>query len=106
MKVSDLMIGDWIGDGYKKAQVTSITCDGIVETTSGISNIEVVDPIPLTEEILVKNDFDRQYYDDGNSYWWASSIPWWERPSCSAATTCCISATGYPRRRTISSRAS
>ena len=55
MKVTDLMIGDWIEDGYKKAQVTSITCDGIVETTSAISNIEVVDPIPLTDEILTKN---------------------------------------------------
>ena len=64
MKVSDLMIGDWIEDGYKKAQVTSITCDGIVETTSGISNIEVVDPIPLTEEILAKNgwDFSKRKY--------------------------------------------
>ena len=64
MKVTDLMLGDWIEDGYKKSQVTSITCDGIVETTAAISNIEVVDPIPLTEDILVKNgwDFrDRQY---------------------------------------------
>lgn len=57
MDVKDLMIGDWIDDGYKKAQVTSITCDGIVETTAAISNIEVVDPIPLTEDILVKNGF-------------------------------------------------
>ena len=59
MKVNELMLGDWIEDGYKKAQVTSITCDGIVETTAAISNIEVVDPIPLTEEILVKNGFDK-----------------------------------------------
>lgn len=57
MDVTDLMIGDWIEDGYKKAQVTSITCDGIVETTAAISNIEVVDPIPLTEDILVRNGF-------------------------------------------------
>lgn len=54
----DLMVGDWIEDGYKKSQVTSITCDGIVETTAAISNIEVVEPIKLTEEILVKNGFD------------------------------------------------
>lgn len=59
MEVRDLMLGDWIEDGYKKSQVTSITCDGIVETTAAISNIEVVDPIPLTEEILVKNGFEK-----------------------------------------------
>lgn len=38
MDCKDLMIGDWIEDGYKKSQVTSITCDGIVETTAAISN--------------------------------------------------------------------
>lgn len=64
MKVTELMIGDWIEDGYKKAQVTSITCDGIVETTAAISNIEVVDPIPLTEEILVKNGFEKNHNDE------------------------------------------
>jgi hypothetical protein len=57
LNCQDLMVGDWIDDGYKKAQVTSITCDGIVETTAAISNIEVIEPIPLTEEILVKNGF-------------------------------------------------
>ena len=64
MDVKDLMIGDWIEDGYKKAQVTSITCDGIVETTAAISNIEVVDPIPLTENILVKNGFEKNHNDE------------------------------------------
>ena len=64
MDCKDLMVGDWIEDGYKKAQVTSITCDGIVETTAAISNIEVVDPIPLTEEILVKNGFVKTWNGD------------------------------------------
>jgi hypothetical protein len=68
MDYKDLMVGDWIEDGYKKAQVTSITCDGIVETTAAISNIEVVDPIPLTEEILVKNGFKGNPLD-GYYYW-------------------------------------
>lgn len=58
LNCQDLMVGDWIEDGYKKAQVTSITCDGIVETTAAISNIEVIEPIKLTEDILVKNGFD------------------------------------------------
>ena len=55
----DLMVGDWVEDGYKKSQVTSITCDGIVETTAAISNIEVVEPIKLTSDILVKNGFEK-----------------------------------------------
>lgn len=61
MKASDICVGDWVEDGYKKVQVTSITCDGIVETTAAISNIEVVEPIPLTEDILVKNGFEKAY---------------------------------------------
>ena len=55
-----LMIGDWILDGHVYAQVTSITCDGIIETTHNeFSNIELVEPIPLTPEILEKNGFKR-----------------------------------------------
>ena len=71
MDVKDLMLGDWIEDGYKKAQVTSITCDGIVETTAAISNIEVVDPIPLTEDILVKNWFtyEEDTFLPDTGYW-------------------------------------
>lgn len=58
MKVEELMISDWIFDGDNVAQVTSITCDGIIETTfNETSNIEVIHPIPLTPEILKKNGF-------------------------------------------------
>ena len=64
MDCKDLMVGDWIEDGYKVAQVTSITCDGIVETTAAISNIEVIEPIKLTEEILVKNGFVKTWNGD------------------------------------------
>ena len=54
----ELMIGDWVLDGDNVAQVTSITCDGIIETTfNETSNIEVIHPIPLTPEILEKNGF-------------------------------------------------
>jgi len=76
MDVKDLMLGDWIEDGYKKAQVTSITCDGIVETTAAISNIEVVEPIPLTEEILVKNGWRKEPITiDGDYANWYGEIP-------------------------------
>ena len=58
MKINELMIGDWVMDGKNIAQITSITCDGIIETTfNESSNIEVIEPIPLTLEILEKNEF-------------------------------------------------
>lgn len=58
MKVEELMIGDWVLDGNNVAQITSITCDGIIETSfNETSNIEVIHPIPLTPEILKKNGF-------------------------------------------------
>ena len=58
IKAEELMIGDWVLDGTKYAQVTSITCDGIIETTvNKKSNIELLEPIPITHEILEKNGF-------------------------------------------------
>lgn len=56
MEARDLMVGDWVLDGNHIAQVVSVTCDGIIGTTfNESSNIEVVEPIPLTSEILEKN---------------------------------------------------
>lgn len=61
MKVNELMIGDWVMDGKNIAQITSITCDGIIETTfNESSNIEVIEPISLTHEILVKIGFSTE----------------------------------------------
>ena len=57
MEAKDLMIGDWVMDGDVAARVTSLTCDGIIETTHRISNIEVVEPVMLTPKILEKNKF-------------------------------------------------
>lgn len=79
MKASDICVGDWVEDGYKKVQVTSITCDGIVETTAAISNIEVVEPIPLTDDILVKNGFSEIHHPgtgatDEYSEWFLGGI--------------------------------
>lgn len=55
MKANELMIGDFVLDGNIYAQVTSITCDGNIETTHNEhSNIELIEPIPLTSEILEK----------------------------------------------------
>jgi hypothetical protein len=60
MKANELMIGDWVIDGKNIAQIISITCDGIIETTfNKSSNIEVIEPIPLTPDILEKNGFTK-----------------------------------------------
>lgn len=66
MKANELMIGDWVLDGNIYAQVTSITCDGNIETTHNEhSNIELVKPIPLTPEILEKNGFVLEEGEEG-----------------------------------------
>lgn len=52
------MIWNWIVDNGKYAQITGISCDGIIETTvNKNSNIELIEPIPLTQEILERNGF-------------------------------------------------
>lgn len=70
MEIKNLTIGDWVLDGLVYAQVTSITCDGVIETTHNkFSNIELIESIPLTREILKKNGFVHkhvypyQYYE-------------------------------------------
>ena len=58
MKAEEIMMGDWVLDGNHIAQVVLVTCDSIIGTTfNESSNIEVVEPIPLTQEILEKNGF-------------------------------------------------
>lgn len=71
MKENELMTGDWVLDGNVYAQVTSITCDGNIETTHNEhSNIDLVEPILLTPEILgrmgftVEKDPIYEYYED------------------------------------------
>ena len=75
IKAEELMIGDWVLDGTQDAQVTGITCDGIIETTANAnSNIELLEPIPITPEILEKNGWERRptgyvfHIDGGKSY--------------------------------------
>lgn len=68
MKANELMIGDFVLDGNIYAQVTSITCDGNIETTHNeYSNIELIEPIPLTPEVLARMGFTIEEvpkYDD------------------------------------------
>ena len=73
MKVEELTVGDLVYDGNSIAQVTGITCDGIIETTHNqSSNIEIIRPIPLSVEILEKNGLEKdnhgrlygEYFDE------------------------------------------
>ena len=64
MKIYELQIGNWVYDGNSIAQVTGITCDGIIETTHNqSSNIEIIRPIPLSAEILEKNGLEKDNHD-------------------------------------------
>lgn len=64
-----LMIGDYVLDGNEIAQVTNIGCDGIISTTKYMtSNIMNISPIPLTTDILMKNDFEEIEKDEYNEY--------------------------------------
>ena len=54
------MIGDWVLDRKKPAQITGIICDDFFETTLSPSvGGEYISPIPLTPEILEQNGFER-----------------------------------------------
>ena len=68
MKIRDLKTGDIIIDGDRDAVITGLTCDGNIETTvNQYSNIENISDKPLTEEILLKNEF---YNERGVGYVW------------------------------------
>lgn len=61
MKATELMVGDWVLDGKKPAQITGIMCDDLFETTLSPSvGGECITPIPLTHEILKMNGFRLQ----------------------------------------------
>lgn len=63
----DLMVGDWVSAPYtiekrRNIQVEEIICDEINPCWDGMENyggikIEYLEPIPLTQEILVRNNF-------------------------------------------------
>lgn len=64
MDAKDLMVGDWVLDGKKPAQITGIFCDDLFETTISPSvGGDCLSPIPLTPGILKKNGFVKQDYD-------------------------------------------
>lgn len=64
MKASDLMIGDWVLFNEKPAQIVGIRndMDGAYARTTAKDvwyPVETFEPIPLTEDILIKNGYKR-----------------------------------------------
>lgn len=62
MRVTDLMLGDWVRCNDLKRQVAAIgETVGFLDCNNQVywayEGFDRIDPIPLTEEILVKNGF-------------------------------------------------
>lgn len=62
MKEEELMIGDWVIYDNEPHQIQEIIYGGVtIECWPKI--ISEIKPIPITNEILVKNGFDEQWHD-------------------------------------------
>ena len=65
MKAEDLMIGDWIlcdGKPYQIAEIGGMVCLDADEEL--FASFEDIEPISLTSEILEKNGFENDFYED------------------------------------------
>ena len=93
MKVTDLMLGDWVSINGKQVWVWTLTQHGVVGYMDGdhsyYSSEDDVEPIPLTAEILEKNglvvgdfpmhfaedkDFDLELSMYGSEVWWTINL--------------------------------
>lgn len=65
IRAEDLMIGDWIlcdGKPYQIAEIGGMVCLDADEEL--FASFEDIEPIPLTPEILLKNGFENDFYED------------------------------------------
>ena len=83
MKVNELMVGDWVNVNGLNLKVGAIHADeiGVVDPDYKIywcsdDEFDRIDPIPLTEEILVKNGWRKESITiDGDYANWCGEIP-------------------------------
>lgn len=70
MKVNELMIGDWVKHSItgQKGKVYRICGNEYIAFIDGDTQSELVEPIPLTPEILEKNGFKMEFYSDYKVY--------------------------------------
>lgn len=71
MNVNELMIGDWLFINHKSnrltprnGKVSAILNETDINTTDGVIDISLLEPIPLTHEILEKNGFVKKTLTD------------------------------------------
>lgn len=67
MKANELMIGDWVQHQEGKCEVLSIHIDGITfwdKKGGGAVSLDRISPIPLTAEIIKKNGFVNDFYEE------------------------------------------
>lgn len=68
MKAKDIMIGDWVANENERLQVYSIGQNSVVFPDKSVAHQDFLQPIPLTAEILEKNEFEKKtfygIYDD------------------------------------------
>lgn len=73
IKISDLSVGDWIAYNGKKYRIKEISSPYASVTLWGNNeqrdeSIVLIEPIPLTPEILEKNGFERGEYSEIRVY--------------------------------------
>lgn len=77
MKIKELCIGNWVNYNGTPLQISRISADGLLHLTIkddvyGVVNIEEIEPIPLTEDILENNGWIaiRESSDPNDRWYW------------------------------------
>lgn len=72
MEVTDLMVGDWVYISGKPVKITK----GKLAMLLFLDDNPEISPIPLTEEILVRNGFRIQVIHDNGKWLWMTDNSW------------------------------
>lgn len=70
MKQNELMIGDWVYNtrNRKNEKVGEIGSGLVMLDHNDLYEYDEVQPVPLTEEILERNGFDKKWHDKSKCY--------------------------------------
>ena len=87
MKATDLMIRDWVYNTHNRQneQVAEIGSGLVMLAYNDLYEFDEIEPIPLTKEILEKNEFKKSNFlhVDGQYQWM-----WWENTFISVTLWC------------------
>ena len=101
MKTSELMLGDYVSTPKGIFRVTAIQDNDVIFTDyaddiTGAVDIEDVQPVPLTEEIIEKNGFEKQTDEFCKEYYnlvgtdfcvlYVDNIWWFGQMDCESET--------------------